>query len=31
MVANGFLDLNQLEGIRQQSTIDAGIYLTYLI
>ena len=29
--ANGFLDPNQLGGIRQQSTIDAGMYLTYLI
>jgi len=31
MVANGFLDPNQLGGIRQQSTTDAGIYLTHLI
>ena len=31
MVNNGFLDLNQLGGIRQQSTTDAGIYLTHLI
>ena len=29
--ANGFLDPNQLGGIRQRSTIDAGMYLTYLI
>ena len=29
--ANGFLDPNQLGGIRQWSTIDAGIYLTHLI
>jgi len=29
--ANGFLDFNQLEGIRQCSTIDAGLYLTYII
>ena len=31
MIANRFLDPNQLRGIRQWSTIDAGIYLTYLI
>jgi len=31
MTANGFLDPNQLEGIRQRSTTDAGVYLTYLI
>ena len=31
MTANGFLDPNQLGGIRQRSTIDAGMYLTYLI
>ena len=29
--ANGFLDPNQLGGIRQRSTINAGMYLTYLI
>jgi len=29
--ANGFLDPNQLKGIRQQSTIDAGMYLMHLI
>ena len=29
--ANGFLDPNQMGGIRQRSTIDAGIYLTHLI
>jgi len=29
--ANGFLDPNQLGGIRQRSTTDAGIYLTHLI
>ena len=29
--ANGFLDPNQLGGIRQRSTIDAGIYLMHLI
>jgi len=29
--ANGFLDPNQLGGIRQHSTIDAGIYLMHLI
>jgi len=29
--ANRFLNPNQLGGIRQQSTIDAGMYLTYLI
>jgi len=31
MAANSFLDLNQLEDIRQWSTIDAGIYLMHLI
>jgi len=31
MVANRFLDSNQLRGIRQWSTTDAGIYLTYFI
>ena len=31
MVDNGFLDLNQLGGIRQQFTTNTGIYLTYLI
>jgi len=31
MSANGFLDSNQLEGIRQCSTINAGLYLTYII
>jgi len=31
MTANGFLDPNQLEGIRQRSTTNAGIYLTHLI
>jgi len=29
--ANGFLDPNQLGGIRQRSTIDAGMYLTHII
>jgi len=29
--ANRFLDSNQLGGIRQCSTIDAGMYLTYII
>jgi len=31
MTANGFLDPNQLGGIRQRSTIDMGIYLTHII
>ena len=31
MVDNGFLDPNQLGGIRQWSTTNAGIYLTHLI
>jgi len=31
MTANGFLDPNQLGGIRQQSTTDTGLYLTYII
>ena len=31
MMSNGFLDPNQLGGIRQCSTIDAGLYLTHLI
>ena len=31
MTANGFLDPNQLGGIRQRSTTDAGIYLTHII
>ena len=31
MSAIGFLDPNQLGGIRQRSTTDAGIYLTHLI
>jgi len=31
LLANGFLDPNQLGGIRQRSTIDTRIYLTYLI
>jgi len=31
MVANGFLDPNQLGGIRQQSITNARIYLTHLI
>jgi len=31
MVANGFLDPNQLGGIRQWSTTDTGIYLIHLI
>jgi len=31
MTANGFLDPNQLRGIRQRSTTDAGIYLTHII
>jgi len=31
MSATSFLDPNQLGGIRQRSTTDAGIYLTYLI
>ena len=29
--ANGFLDSHQFRGIQQQSTTDAGIYLTHLI
>ena len=29
--ANEFLNPNQLGGIRQRSTIDAGMYLTHLI
>ena len=31
MTANSFLDPNQLGGIRQRSTTDAGIYLTHII
>jgi len=31
MMSNGFLDPNQLGGIRQCSTTDTGIYLTHLI
>jgi len=31
MASNRFLDLNQLGGIRQCSTIDAGLYLIYII
>jgi len=31
ITANGFLDPNQLGGIRQRSTTDAGIYLTHII
>jgi len=31
MLANGFLDPNQLGGIRQRSTTNAGIYLTHFI
>ena len=31
MTANGFLNPNQLGGIRQRSTTDAGVYLTHLI
>ena len=31
MTLNSFLDPNQLGGIRQHSTIDAGIYFTHLI
>lgn len=31
IISNGFLDPNQLGGIKQCSTTDAGIYLTYLI
>ena len=31
ILANGFLDPNQLGDIRQRSTTDAGIYLTHLI
>jgi len=31
MMANGFLDPNQLAGIRQQSTTNAGLYLTHII
>jgi len=31
MTANGFLDPNQLGGIKQRSTTDAGIYLTHII
>jgi len=29
--ANGFINSHQFGGIQQQSTTDAGIYLTYLI
>jgi len=31
LLANGFLDPNQLGGIRQRLTIDAGMYFTHLI
>jgi len=31
MTANGFLDPNQLEGVRQRSTTNAGVYLTHII
>ena len=31
MTANGFLDPNQLGGIRQRFTTDAGVYLTHII
>jgi len=31
MTANGFLDPNQLGGVRQRSTTDAGVYLTHII
>jgi len=31
MIANSFLNPNQLGGIRQRSTTDAGIYLTHII
>jgi len=31
MTANGFLDPNQLGGIRQRSTTDTGVYLTHII
>jgi len=31
ITTNSFLDLNQLGGIRQRSTTNAGIYLTHLI
>jgi len=31
LLDNGFLDPNQLGGIRQRSTIDMGMYLTHLI
>jgi len=31
MIANGFLDPNQLEGVRQRFTTDAGVYLIYII
>jgi len=31
LLANEFLDPNQLEGIRQCSTIDVGMYLMHLI
>jgi len=31
MTANGFLDPNQLGGIKQRSTTDVGIYLTHII
>jgi len=31
MTANGSLDPNQLGGIRQRSTTDAGVYLTHII
>jgi len=31
MTANGFLDPNQLGGIRQRSTTDTRVYLTHII
>jgi len=31
MIANGFLDPNQLGGVRQRSTTNAGVYLTHII
>jgi len=31
MTANNFLDPNQLGGVRQRSTTNAGVYLTYII
>jgi len=31
MIFNNFIHSNQLGGLKQQSIIDAGIFLTYLI